>query len=606
MTSTSCEAPASADAGQRDRRVAWVVAGVAAIGLGAWVTASLLMRQRGLDLSDESFYLLSYRWWDTTPRTVSGVQYIYGPIFEALGYSIPSLRLFRLTTVVLAHLVLGISVMRLVSHLAPGRCPAPVRWGGVLLVVCAGGFTYGWLPLSPGYNDVALLATTCAVAILCAVVLSAARRGVVPVVGPTLVGATAAIMALAKWSATIPTFVVLIGATALLFRVIRPAGMVKATAAFVAGAAGLLLVVHVGVMSLTELLPPLLETTGTIASSTNSPSALLALYARTTAELFLVGLLLAVPIALIATAAVRVSAPATRRGLHVAAWAALALVILQVPGGGVRHLDAYPVVVTALFLAALLVLALARVGTTRSPSDDPPLITPIRRWLFAVLFMAPALQALGTGNPLSYLAVNAAAMWVALLVSLAALSSAGHGERRATFLIAAALGLYGAWIGTSGLLLAPYRTDAFRDANSAITSPSPVGGLLVAEETAKDLNAIVDSLGQATVDGDATPRPIMAFDELPGLVLLLDGRSVGEAWYSASDRRRTAAGIATACRGVSRGDALLLVARPLTDEVVQSLTRCGWDPDNGVTVPVVNGPDWLVAIDVRRSSPNDR
>ena len=39
----------------------------------------------------------------------------------------------------------------------------------------------------------------------------------------------------------------------------------------------------------------------------------------------------------------------------------------------------------------------------------------------------------------------------------------------------------------------------------------------------------------------------MAFDEMAGMVLLLDGRSVGEAWYSRIDPARSAAGIRSVC-----------------------------------------------------------
>ena len=42
-------------------------------------------------------------------------------------------------------------------------------------------------------------------------------------------------------------------------------------------------------------------------------------------------------------------------------------------------------------------------------------------------------------------------------------------------------------------------------------------------------------------------RSIMAFDEMSGVVFLLGGRSVGEAWYSEIDHQRSAAGIRAEC-----------------------------------------------------------
>jgi hypothetical protein len=59
---------------------------------------------------------------------------------------------------------------------------------------------------------------------------------------------------------------------------------------------------------------------------------------------------------------------------------------------------------------------------------------------------------------------------------------------------------------------------------------------------AQRFQALRDAVGDRRA-GD----PVMAFDEMAGVVLLLDGRSVGEAWYSRIDHDRTAAGIRSAC-----------------------------------------------------------
>ena len=67
-----------------------------------WVTAALTMADKGLDVTDEGFYLLSYRWWDTSLRNFTAAQYVYGPIFELLGFDIVRLRYFRVVTVLAA------------------------------------------------------------------------------------------------------------------------------------------------------------------------------------------------------------------------------------------------------------------------------------------------------------------------------------------------------------------------------------------------------------------------------------------------------------------------------------------------------------------------
>jgi hypothetical protein len=73
----------------------------------------------------------------------------------------------------------------------------------------------------------------------------------------------------------------------------------------------------------------------------------------------------------------------------------------------------------------------------------------------------------------------------------------------------------------------------------------------------------------------------MAFDAVPGLVFALDGRSVGEGWYSETDRRRTAAGIRASCpngKGAwSSNLPVLLFNREVTETEVDALKACGLD-----------------------------
>ena len=132
-----------------------------------WVVAALLMADRGFDITDEGFYVLSYRWWDSTPRVFTGVQYLYGPVFEALGWSIPGLRVFRLVSVVAVHLAFGWSFMAWLRTQRP-EAPATRWWevGGALTILASGGIVYGWMPLSPGYNDVVILTSLLLVTLL--------------------------------------------------------------------------------------------------------------------------------------------------------------------------------------------------------------------------------------------------------------------------------------------------------------------------------------------------------------------------------------------------------------------------------------------------------
>src|SRR5262245_63952104 len=54
----------------------WLIAvAVAASALCLfWIGAVALSANHGFDISDEGFYLLSYRWWRVTLRTFTGIQ----------------------------------------------------------------------------------------------------------------------------------------------------------------------------------------------------------------------------------------------------------------------------------------------------------------------------------------------------------------------------------------------------------------------------------------------------------------------------------------------------------------------------------------------------
>ena len=80
-----------------------VIAVVSAASILGWAVPAILMLGKGFTVQDEGTYVLSYRWWSTNPYFVSGAQYVYGPIFEALGESISALRLLRLAMVLGAN-----------------------------------------------------------------------------------------------------------------------------------------------------------------------------------------------------------------------------------------------------------------------------------------------------------------------------------------------------------------------------------------------------------------------------------------------------------------------------------------------------------------------
>ena len=81
---------------------------------------------------------------------------------------------------------------------------------------------------------------------------------------------------------------------------------------------------------------------------------------------------------------------------------------------------------------------------------------------------------------------------------------------------------------------------------------------------------------------------MVAFDELPGLILALDGRPVGEAWFSALDDARSASGIRDACREGTVEAPIVFFTRPPTRVDLRALESCGVDLLSGYSPVVID------------------
>jgi hypothetical protein len=210
------------------------------------------------------------------------------------------------------------------------------------------------------------------------------------------------------------------------------------------------------------------------------------------------------------------------------------------PHGGSAKIRAYVVPLIAM----ALVVAVARwTGSRRAPRTSRR--APGRTADVAVvvlLLLLPAVQGLGTGNSLAFLAVNQFACWTALMVAVCTMPGRVPLARALAVSATACAVLVATAAGVGGLLLHPYRTAAWSDATTQIGGDGPLAKLKVDARTARHLRAVTAAVGNRRA-GD----PVMAFDEMAGVVLLLDGRSVGEAWYSRIDQARTAAGIRSVC-----------------------------------------------------------
>lgn len=558
-----------------------VLVGAALLTL-MWVVAALAMAGRGIDLTDEGYYLLSYRWWSDSPRNPSGVQYIYGPLFEAVGHSVSALRVGRLVTVLAAHLVFGWSFAQWLAT----RCVKALRTRSgrtavILVVTASGGVTYGWLPLSPGYNDVAALASLAIAAAVLRTVTVAARGHRIPVAPALVIGPLALSMVLAKWASALLTLLFLAAVLVVALRSLRAAGWVRFLVACGAGLLLSLVVVDLAV-PFSEMVPPILEANRLVAARTNSPLALLDMY--THSSLLLLGRSILLAGAAGVVLCVGALAARSRFGRAAPVLIVLApvvgLVVLNphgLPGGGVDALPKY-----GASLAAMSLLVLAAVGATmgRSPRRPAPTSRQGRgadRAMVAMLLLLPMMQAAGTGNAIYAVAVNQFASWIALMVLAVVHLPRRSGEWLLALSATSLAVLLAASTGTDGLLRNPYRADPFTAATERIPGSGPLAGLRVSPDTARWFSEVRRAAGPDLAPG----RAVAAFDELSGLVLLLDGRSIGEPWYSASDHARTAAGIRAECglKPLTRPPIVIFDRRPGTGDL-RALASCGVNLDH--------------------------
>jgi hypothetical protein len=560
---------------------------VGVLGTLSWIVAAMLMSGRGFDVTDEGFYLLSYRWWDSNLRNFTGVQVIYGPIFELLEYDIQRLRIVRLMSVVAAHAALGMSLARWLAVERRGGLQRLERFAIMALVLASGGVMYGWLPLSPGYNDVSILGSLS----LCAVMLSADSRAkaglAVPAWLPAVAGAVVVGMVFAKWTSAaivvivlgLPTFVSLRrtgGSAARRFVVWAVAGMFGAAA-----------IVHLLLTPLNDLARGMAEVNRLVAATSNSPVELILMYLRSTGSLFVWALIL-VGLPLLLVVAARLSPTRWAGGLAaLSTFSLLCLVALfaftGVATGGADNVFAFASLLTGL---ALVVSTMAPKPSNVDRADQQA--APDRRegqphghaLILWALICVPAAQALGTGNPLYIMAINAYAAWLVAMIIVVLRFPPGRRTppiRLPALAATAVAALVAASVGATGALLNPYRTVDYATATYAMTRVPALSSLRLDPAVGSDLERLNLSLNDLGMDD----RPMLAFDEMTGVVLAVGGRPVGEPWLSRLDRARSAAGIRATCPAGREWQPLqfpvIITDRPLSTVETGALRECGVD-----------------------------
>jgi len=563
-----------------------MAAGFCILAVATWVMATLLTLGHGFDDSDEGFYLLSYRWWDSNIRTFSGFQYFYGPVFELLGHNIAALRAFRLVTVLGAHVLFGWTFMRWLRLRRP-RAADTVLWevAGAAAIVAGGGMVYCWLPLSPGYNDIALLGALLAGAAVLRAAADADRGTRTPAWVPLCLGALAFVMVMSKWSSSVVTLGVVgvIGIMAVWPRGIRAVGRLALWT--VVGGVGTAAAFHLVVIPLTTVLGPMLSVNRLLASGTSSPQALLEMYLQTTWVLVETMITVHWPVLVAAIVAVvargRVLQPIAAGlvvlGGAISVWRMVDRGDLR---GGTENVQHFPVsfllVASLALVIAIGVLVDRRLGATGSSLRAEG----VRGYaLLTMVVMLPVAQAAGTGNSIHFLVINGFAAYVAVMIAV--LTGIESAPTVARDLVAVAVGgavALSAITSTDANWSNPYRTPG-----RAETTNVPSGVPALASVRLDPLLAEQYSSLRRRLEPYVEPagRAMMGFDGLAGVILALDGRPVGEAWYAGRDPARTAVGIRTECRTGEpwwgERAPILLFNRDVSEIEVETLQGCGLD-----------------------------
>lgn len=566
-----------------------LVAAIALAGAAvlAWAVTAIVTATHGFDTTDEGFYLLSYRWWQENPRNFSGVQYLYGPVFDLLGRDIAALRIFRLLTVLTAGAVFGWSFMRWLRLRRPAA-PASRLWevAGTVAITAAGGLIYGWIPATPAYNDITVLGGLLVTAAVLRTAAAVDRDERVPAWVPLLTGPLAVAITLAKWSSGVT--IVTTGAAALIV-VLWP--RVRAILRFLgwaaAGAAAGLALIHLLVTPLDDTIRVMVQVTRVVAGKGHSPSDLLARYWDTTLTIFgqvlpRYGWLLAAVVALVVLRqrrAQRVAAVLAAGALGLALWHALDDGGLG--GGAGANVQRYPATMIACVLVAVLA-GLAVVVSERVRREPGSSLSRQggRDWVvLGTVFAMPVVQAFGTDVPLLNMAVNSFAAWMAVIIAVLTGIEAAPAAARA-LLTTVAAGAVAAVVSISvgAMLLHPYRGQPHARTTATVAGVPALASVTVTPEQAAAYAGLRARLEPYLAPGG---RAVMGFDKMAGVVYLLDGRSVGEAWYPSNDRARAAAGIRADCADGKPWSAerkpILLFNRAISVTELKALQYCGLD-----------------------------
>ena len=517
---------------------------LAVIGaLGALVMLALMLwaSDRGIDFTDEGYYLVSIATPDLDAPSVTQFGFVYHPLFELVGSDITRMRQLNIVLTFGLAWVLTDLVVRLIL----GERAVP-RWQRLSLsVALASGslafFGKIWV-LTPSYNGLALQA------------LIIVGIGMLLTVGTERRDAWAmALIGVGGWLAFLakPTTALAVGVLIILFALlVRKVRLMLGSAAV---AAGLLVATAFAIDgSVTDFLTRV-QSGADLLAALGGGGHTLAETVRIDPldmgqRLIAVSLALAVIFAALA-AAVLLTRTRTRIALvGLAILSAVAVGVLAHGHGEQFGDNPFRVMVLlSVPLAAMLVAAVtALTGGGRA--------TRAELGVAAVLFFMPGAYVVGTNNNYWIVSGSAALLWI-----LGGLVLLGVARERGGVVTTLALSGIATQVLTSVLLVRaadePYRqVTPVRDSTIA-TRVGPHGASL---KLTADVAAYIDDAREVTTGAGFVPgTPLIDLTGAsPTLVYALGGRSLGQAWilggYEGSEKAALQALDYVSCRDLAR------------------------------------------------------